>query len=65
MVLVAASASYQADLFAAFLVPDLASKIHQFLIILPIIGEVGMLAYLLVVGVKSASPSVEGSGIDS
>jgi hypothetical protein len=53
VVLVAASVSYLADLLAAFLVPDVASKIHLFLIILPIIGEVGMLAYLLVVGVKS------------
>jgi hypothetical protein len=53
VLLVAASVSYLADLLAAFLAPDLASKIHQFLIILPIIGEVGMLAYLLVVGVKS------------
>jgi hypothetical protein len=53
IVLVGAAVSYLADLLAAFLVPDLASKIHLFLIILPIIGEVGMLAYLLVVGVKS------------
>ncbi len=65
VVLVAAAVSYLADLLAAFLVPDIATKIHQFLIILPIIGEVGMLAYLLVVGVKSASPGIEGTRVDS
>jgi hypothetical protein len=65
VVLIAASASYLADLLVAFLAPDLASKLHQVLIILPIIGEVGMLAYLLVIGVKSASPSTEESRIDS
>jgi len=65
VVLVAATVSYLADLLAAFLVPDVAHQIHQFLIILPIIGEVGMLAYLLVVGVKSPDPSTEGNRIDS
>lgn len=65
IVLVAASVSYLVDAFAAFLVPDAARQMHQFLIILPIIGEVGMLAYLLVVGVKSPSPSVEGNRVDS
>jgi Domain of unknown function (DUF4386) len=61
VVLVAATVSYLADLLAAFLVPDVARQIHQFLIILPIIGEVGMLAYLLVVGVRAASPGIEGN----
>lgn len=61
VVLVAATVSYLADLLAAFLVPDIARQIHQFLIILPIIGEVGMLAYLLVVGVRAASPGIEGN----
>ena len=65
VVLIAATVSYLLDAFAAFLTPDLARQIHQFLIILPIIGEVGMLAYLLVVGVKSPSPSIEGNRIDS
>ncbi len=65
VVLVAAAASYVADVFVAFLAPDLATKIHQFLIILPIIGEVGMLAYLLVIGVKSASPGIEGDRVDA
>jgi hypothetical protein len=62
VVLVAASVSYLADLLAAFLVPDLASNVHQFLIILPIIGEVGMLTYLLVVGVKSP-PAGDGASV--
>jgi hypothetical protein len=64
VVLVAAAVSYLVDVFAAFLVPDVARQIHQFLVILPIIGEVGMLAYLLVVGVKSAAPGIEGNRID-
>ena len=53
VVLVAATVSYLADLFAAFLLPDLAKQIHTFLIIVPAIGEIWMVLYLLVVGVRS------------
>ena len=55
VVLVAATACYLADLLAAFLVPELARQIHQFLIIVPAIAEVWMVVYLLVRGVRSPS----------
>src|SRR5215213_10756831 len=53
VVLVAATISYVLDVLAAFLVPDFATQIHPFLSIAPIIAEVWMLLYLLVVGVKT------------
>jgi hypothetical protein len=53
VVLVAATVSYLADLFAAFLLPDLAKQIHAFLIIVPAIAEIWMVLYLLVVGVRA------------
>jgi hypothetical protein len=54
VVLVAATVCYLVDLFAAFLLPDVASKIHMFVIIIPAIAEIWMVLYLLVVGVRSS-----------
>lgn len=54
--LVLAAACYLVDLVAAFLVPDLAKQIHGFLTIPPIIAEVSMVLYLLVVGVRTQKP---------
>jgi hypothetical protein len=56
VVLVVAGVCYLVDLFAAFLAPDIGEIIHTFLIIPPIIGEVWMLGYLLVIGVKTVRP---------
>ena len=53
VVLVAATVCYLADLLAAFLVPDFGNQIHSFIVIVPIIAEVWMVLYLLVVGVKT------------
>src|SRR5207247_5907174 len=53
VVLVVASGSYLVDLLAAFSSPDLAKAIHPFLIIAPAIGEVWMVVYLLVWGVRT------------
>jgi hypothetical protein len=53
VVLIVAAASYLVDTAVLFLLPDLGKQINTFLIIPPIIGEVWMLGYLLVVGVKS------------
>ena len=53
IVLVVATVSYLVDLLAAFLVPDLAKQIHPILIIAPAAGEIWMVVYLLVKGVKS------------
>lgn len=44
--------SYLVDLLAAFLVPDTGTAIHGLLIISSSIGEVWMLGYLLIIGVK-------------
>jgi len=52
VVLVAATVSYLLDVLAAFLVPDFATQIHPFLIIVPAIAEVWMVLYLLVKGVR-------------
>ena len=60
VVLVAATVCYLVDLFAAFLVPGVASKIHMFVIVIPAIAEIWMVLYLLVVGVRS-SPAVSGA----
>lgn len=50
--LVAAAVCYLVDLFAAFLVPDIATQIHPFVVIVPAIAEVWMVVYLLVKGVQ-------------
>ncbi len=55
VVLVAATVCYLVDLLAAFLVPDFGHQIHSFIVIVPIIAEVWMVLYLLVVGVKTAA----------
>ena len=56
VVLIVAGVCYLVDLLAAFLAPDFGQIIHTFLIIPPIIGEVWMLGYLLVIGVKTVKP---------
>jgi len=56
-VLVAATVSYLGQVLAAFLVPDVETQIHGFLIIAPLVAEVWMLAYLLVRGVRSEGPA--------
>jgi uncharacterized protein DUF4386 len=53
VVLVVAAVSYLVDVLAAFSSPDLAKQIHPFLIIAPTIGEIGMVVYLLVWGVRT------------
>jgi hypothetical protein len=57
VVLVASCVSYLVDLLAAFLVPDFGKAIHTFLSILPAIGEIWMVGYLLVIGVKTVKPA--------
>lgn len=56
VVLVAAAVCYLVDLFAAFLVPDFAQQIASFIVIVPIIAEIWMVLYLLVVGVRTVKP---------
>ena len=52
VVLVVAAVSYVVDLVVAFSFPDLAKQIHPFLIIAPTIGEIWMVIYLIVWGVR-------------
>jgi hypothetical protein len=59
VVLVVASVSYLVDVIAAFLVPDLDKHIHAFTTIVPAIAEPWMVAYLLVIGVRSAARPVK------
>jgi hypothetical protein len=56
IVLVMTTICYLVDLLAAFLAPDFGKQVHGFLSILPIIAEVWMLGYLLVVGVRTVKP---------
>src|SRR2546430_5001707 len=53
VVLIVAAVSYLVDVLAAFSSPDLAKQIHPFLIIAPTIGEIGIVVYLLVWGVRT------------
>ena len=61
--LIVACVSYLVDLLAAFLVPGLSITIHGFLTIPPIIAEVWMLGYLLVIGVRTAKPDVRTTAV--
>jgi len=54
--LIVGGACYLVDLLTAFLVPDLAQKIHAFVVIPCAIAEVSMVLYLLVVGVSILKP---------
>jgi hypothetical protein len=56
VVLIVAGGCYLVDLLTAFLVPDFGQTIHAFVIIAPIIGEIWMVLYLLVIGVKIVKP---------
>jgi len=53
VVLVLATISYLADSLTAFLVPNLELQIKPLLIVAPLVGEIWMVVYLLVRGVKS------------
>src|SRR6476646_4541833 len=53
VVLVAATVSYLLDSLTAFLLPALELQIKPFLIVAPLVGEIWMVLYLLVKGVKS------------
>jgi hypothetical protein len=53
VILVVATVSYLLIVVLAFLLPDVGKQIHVFLIIAPVISEIWMVFYLLVVGVRS------------
>lgn len=53
VLLIGGAVCYLVDLLAAFLVPDVGPKIHGFVVIPSAIAEISMVAYLLVIGVKT------------
>jgi hypothetical protein len=53
VVLVLATISYLTDSLTAFLLPNLELQIKPLLIVAPLVGEIWMVVYLLVKGVKS------------
>jgi hypothetical protein len=64
IVLAVTTVSYLLDVVAAFLLPELAGQVHGFLSLMPIVGEVWLLLYLLIIGVRSPRggmrPAVDG-----
>lgn len=63
VLLIAGAVCYLVDLLTAFLVPDFAQKIHQFVVIPSAIAEISMVGYLLVVGVKAPKPNERLSAV--
>jgi hypothetical protein len=58
VVLVLATISYLADSLTAFLLPNLELQVKPFLMVAPLVGEIWMVVYLLVKGVKSGQRTV-------
>lgn len=65
IILIVATASYLADVVAAFLLPGLAEQIHIYLGIVPAIAEIWMVLYLLVVGVRPPHPTDRTPAVDA
>jgi hypothetical protein len=61
IVLVLATISYLADSLTAFLLPNLELQIKPFLIVAPLVGEIWMVLYLLLKGVKTGHEAVPAS----
>ncbi len=57
VVLIVGGVSYLVDMLVAFLVPDLSRQIHGLLAIPPAIAEIGMVGYLLWIGLRPSPPS--------
>ena len=65
VILVVATVSYLLIVVLAFLLPDLAKQINVFLIIAPVISEIWMVFYLLVVGVRSPRATARPPAADA
>ena len=61
VVLVIGGVSYLVDLVVAFLLPDLSRQIHGFLAIPPAVAEIGMVGYLLWMGLRPSSRAGQAS----
>lgn len=64
VVLVLATISYLSDSLTAFLLPNVELQIKPFLIVAPLVGEIWMVMYLLVKGVKSVQQAVRAPVAD-
>jgi Domain of unknown function (DUF4386) len=53
ILLIVGGACYLVDMLSAFLVPDFGDKIHSFIVLPSALAEISMVAYLLVIGVKT------------
>ena len=62
IVLVIGGASYLVDVLVAFLLPDLSKQIHGYLAIAPAIAEIGMVLYLLWMGLRP-SPRTKADSV--
>jgi hypothetical protein len=50
---------YLVDVLASFLVPNLGQTLHPFVVIPSAVAELSMVGYLLLIGVRTAKPSVQ------
>ena len=58
IILIVATASYLTDVVVAILLPGVTGQVHGFLSIVPAIAEIGMVLYLLVIGVRTPRSAV-------
>jgi len=63
ILLVLATVSYLADLFVAFLLPEVSPGIHGFFGIVPAIAEIGMVFFLLIFGVLTPRGVPQGEKV--
>ena len=61
LVLVAGAVSYMILVLTSFLLPDVARQVYPFTVIAPLIGEVWMVIYLLVIGVRTPRPATSSA----
>jgi hypothetical protein len=59
VLLIVGGICYLVDVLAAFLVPNLGQTIHTFVVIPSAVAELSMVGYVLVIGVRTAKPSVQ------
>ncbi|MBC7597169.1 MAG: DUF4386 domain-containing protein [Kineosporiaceae bacterium] len=57
-ILVLATISYMIDLFVLFLLPEVSASIHSYFGIVPAIAEIGMVLFLLIVGVSTRNAAL-------
>ena len=61
--LILATGFYLADLFVAFLLPEVSPAIHGFMGIVPGVAEIGMVLYLLIFGIRIPKAVEQGQAV--